>query len=78
VAAVAARYARHRIEDGDKSEAWWPRLHSFAIGLKGSPDLAAAEVAAKMLGTVHHGFEYSSVRISLRRSYRLATRSADA
>ncbi|TKS53722.1 asparagine synthase B [Luteimonas yindakuii] len=59
VAAVAARYARHRVEDGDRSEAWWPRLHSFAIGLKGSPDLAAAEIAARALGTVHHGFEYS-------------------
>ena len=59
VAAVAARYARHRIEDGDKTEAWWPRLHSFAIGLKGSPDLAAAEIAAAALGTVHHGFEYT-------------------
>lgn len=59
VAAVAARYARNRIEDGGQSEAWWPRLHSFAIGLKGSPDLAAAKVAAEMLGTVHHGFEYT-------------------
>ncbi len=59
VAAVAARYARHRIEEDDKAEAWWPRLHSFAIGLKGSPDLAAAEIAAAALGTVHHGFEYS-------------------
>ena len=59
VAAVAARYARNRIEDGDTTEAWWPRLHSFAIGLKGSPDLAAAKVAAEMLGTVHHGFEYT-------------------
>jgi len=59
VAAVAARYARHRIEDGDRSEAWWPRLHSFAIGLKGSPDLAAAQIAAAALDTVHHGFEYS-------------------
>ncbi len=59
VAAVAARYARHRIEEDDKSEAWWPRLHSFAIGLKGSPDLAAAEIAAEAIGTVHHGFEYS-------------------
>lgn len=59
VAAVAARYARHRVEDGDRSEAWWPRLHSFAIGLAGSPDLAAAEVAAAALGTVHHGFEYT-------------------
>jgi len=59
VAAVAARYARKRIEEDDQSEAWWPRLHSFAIGLKGSPDLAAAQIAADMLGTVHHGFEYT-------------------
>ena len=59
VTAVAARYARHRIEEDDKSEAWWPRLHSFAIGLKGSPDLAAAAIAARALDTVHHGFEYS-------------------
>ena len=59
VAAVAARYARRRIEDNDNSEAWWPRLHSFAIGLEGSPDLAAAEIAAEALGTVHHGFTYT-------------------
>jgi asparagine synthase (glutamine-hydrolysing) len=59
VAAVAARYARNRIEDGDTTEAWWPRLHSFAIGLKDSPDLAAAKIAAEQLGTVHHGFEYT-------------------
>lgn len=59
VAAVAARYARRRIEEDDQSEAWWPRLHSFAIGLQGSPDLAAAEIAAEALGTVHHGFTYT-------------------
>lgn len=59
VTAVAARYARHRIEENDQTEAWWPRLHSFAIGLAGSPDLAAAEIAAEALGTVHHGFEYT-------------------
>jgi asparagine synthase (glutamine-hydrolysing) len=59
VAACAARFARQRVEDDDRGEAWWPRLHSFAIGLAGSPDLAAAEVAAKALGTVHHGFVYS-------------------
>jgi asparagine synthase (glutamine-hydrolysing) len=58
VAACAARFARQRGEDDDRGEAWWPRLHSFAIGLDGSPDLAAAEVAAKALGTVHHGFTY--------------------
>ena len=59
VAAVAARFARKRVEEDDTSEAWWPRLHSFAIGLEGSPDLAAAQVAADALGTVHHGFRYT-------------------
>ncbi|MBS0200628.1 MAG: asparagine synthase B [Proteobacteria bacterium] len=59
VAACAAKFARQRIEDDDRGEAWWPRLHSFAIGLEGSPDLAAAQVAADALGTVHHGFTYT-------------------
>ncbi|EIL90241.1 asparagine synthetase B [Rhodanobacter fulvus Jip2] len=59
VAACAAQFARERIEDNDRSEAWWPRLHSFAIGLEGSPDLAAAQIAADALGTVHHGFIYT-------------------
>ncbi|KJV37123.1 asparagine synthase B [Luteibacter yeojuensis] len=59
VAAVAAGFARRRVEDDDRGEAWWPRLHSFAIGLEGSPDLKAAEVAAEALGTVHHGFVYT-------------------
>jgi len=59
VAACAARFARRRVEDDDRAEAWWPRLHSFAIGLEGSPDLAAAQVAADALGTVHHGFVYT-------------------
>ena len=59
VAAIAARHARKRIEEDERTEAWWPRLHSFAIGLKQSPDLAAAEIAARALGTVHHGFEYT-------------------
>ncbi len=58
VAACAARFARQRVEDDDRGEAWWPRLHSFAIGLDGSPDLAAAAIAAKAIGTVHHGFTY--------------------
>ena len=59
VAACAARFARRRVEDDDGSEAWWPRLHSFAIGLEGSPDLAAARIAADALGTMHHGFTYT-------------------
>lgn len=59
VAACAVRYARERVEDDDRSEAWWPRVHSFAIGLDGSPDLAAARLAADALGTVHHAFVYT-------------------
>ena len=59
VAACAARFARRRIEEDDRAEAWWPRLHSFAIGLEGSPDLAAAAVAATAVGTVHHGFRFT-------------------
>ncbi|KGQ20671.1 Asparagine synthetase [Lysobacter dokdonensis DS-58] len=59
VAACAALHARRRIEDDDRSEAWWPRLHSFAIGLADSPDLAAAQIAADAIGTVHHGFTYT-------------------
>ncbi len=59
VAACAARFARRRVDEDDRGEAWWPRLHSFAIGLEGSPDLAAAQVAADALGTVHHGFTYT-------------------
>ena len=59
IAAVAQRYARHRIEDDDRTEAWWPRLHSFCIGLEGSPDLAAARLVADHIGTVHHQFQFT-------------------
>ncbi|MEE4303654.1 MAG: asparagine synthase B [Wenzhouxiangella sp.] len=59
IAAIAKRYADHRVESDDTEEAWWPRLHSFAIGLDGSPDLAAARIAAKAIGTQHHEFHYS-------------------
>jgi len=58
-AALARRHAARRVESGGRDEAWWPRLHSFCIGLEGSPDLAAAETAAEALGTVHHGFTYT-------------------
>lgn len=59
VAAVAARFAARRIEEDDQSPAWWPRLHSFAIGLEGSPDLDAAAAAAAHIGTVHHAFHFT-------------------
>ena len=59
IAAVAARYARKRIEDNDQAEAWWPRLHSFSVGLEDSPDMAVAKRVAAHLGTVHHAFVYT-------------------
>jgi len=59
IAAVAARYSHRRIEDGGETEAWWPRLHTFAIGLEGSPDLARAQEVADHIGSVHHGFVYT-------------------
>ena len=57
--AICHKFYRRRIEEEDQSEAWWPQLHSFAIGLEGSPDLAAAATAAAAIGTVHHPFEFS-------------------
>ena len=59
IGALAAGFAGKRVESGDSEAAWWPRLHSFAIGLSGSPDLAAAKRAAEGIGTVHHGFEFT-------------------
>lgn len=52
--AIAKKYAEKRIESGDTESAWWPQLHSFAIGLEGSPDLAAAKLVADHLKTIHH------------------------
>lgn len=57
--ALAKKYADKRIETGDRENAWYPRLHSFAVGLEGSPDLAAAKKVAKHLDTVHHEIEFS-------------------
>ena len=54
ISAITKKYAARRIEDDERSEAWWPQLHSFAVGLEGSPDLAAAKQVANHLGTVHH------------------------
>lgn len=59
IAALAAKHATMRVEDHEQSPAWWPRLHSFAIGLEGSPDLLAAQTAADHIGTVHHGMTFT-------------------
>lgn len=59
ISAVAQKYASRRVESDDRERAWWPQLHSFAVGLKGAPDLAAARKVAEHIGTVHHEINYT-------------------
>ncbi|WP_299189679.1 asparagine synthase B [uncultured Aquimarina sp.] len=57
--AIAKKYSEKRIESGDTKEAWWPQLHSFSVGLEGSPDLAAAQKVADHIGTIHHEIKFT-------------------
>ena len=57
--ALAKLYAAKRVESDDEQAAWWPQLHSFAVGLEGSPDLAAAQKVADHIGTVHHEIKFT-------------------
>ena len=59
ISAIAEKYSAMRIEDDSRTRAWWPRLHSFAVGLKGAPDLAKARLVAEHIGTVHHEINYT-------------------
>jgi asparagine synthase (glutamine-hydrolysing) len=59
VSAIAKKYAQKRIESDDTSEAWYPQLHSFAVGLEGSPDLAAAQKVADHIKTIHHEIKFT-------------------
>lgn len=59
ISAITESYAERRIETDSQSRAWWPRLHSFAVGLKGAPDLAKARQVADYIGTVHHEINYT-------------------
>lgn len=59
IAAITKKFASKRIETDDKQQAWYPQLHSFAIGLAGSPDLAAARKAAEHIGSVHHEINFT-------------------
>jgi len=59
ISAITESYAERRIETDSRSRAWWPRLHSFAVGLKGAPDLAKARLVADYIGTVHHEINYT-------------------
>ena len=59
ISAIAEKFSENRIEDNDNTRAWWPRLHSFAVGLKGAPDLEKAKMVADHIGTVHHEINYT-------------------
>lgn len=59
ISAITQSYSERRIEDNSQTKAWWPRLHSFAVGLKGAPDLAKARMVADHIGTVHHEINYT-------------------
>ncbi len=59
ISAVAGKYAEGRVETEGRETAWWPRLHSFAVGLKGAPDLIKAREVANHIGTVHHEINYT-------------------
>ena len=57
--AIAKKYSQKRIESDDTKDAWWPQLHSFSVGLEGSPDLAAAQIVADHIGTIHHEIKFT-------------------
>ncbi|WP_437921636.1 asparagine synthase B [Sphingobacterium sp. LRF_L2] len=59
IAAVTKKFASKRIETGGKEDAWYPQLHSFAVGLQGAPDLIAAQKAADHIGTIHHEINFT-------------------
>lgn len=59
IAGIARKYAQRRVEEHDLKDAWWPQLHSFAIGLRGSPDLKAAKEVSDFIGSVHHEFHFT-------------------
>ena len=59
ISAIAQKYSSRRVETGDTQGAWWPQLHSFAVGLKGAPDLSKAAEVARHIGTVHHEINYT-------------------
>ena len=59
ISAIAKQFAAKRIETDGQKDAWWPQLHSFAVGLEGSPDLAKAREVADFIGTVHHEIHYT-------------------
>ncbi|MDQ8155001.1 MAG: asparagine synthase B [Gemmatimonadota bacterium] len=59
VASIAAKYRDRRVEDDDTGPAWWPRIHSFAVGLEGAPDLGPARLVAEAIGAIHHEIHFT-------------------
>jgi asparagine synthase (glutamine-hydrolysing) len=59
ISAIAKKYSSKRIENDGEQDAWWPQLHSFAVGLEGSPDLVAAKKVADHIGTIHHEIHFT-------------------
>jgi len=54
IASIVKKFSKKRIESNNKNDAWWPQIHSFAIGLKNSPDLIASKKVSEYLKTIHH------------------------
>ena len=59
ISSVVKKFSKKRVESNQKKDAWWPQIHSFAVGLKDSPDLKAANKVSKHLGTVHHEIHFT-------------------
>ncbi|GKU93409.1 hypothetical protein SLEP1_g7002 [Rubroshorea leprosula] len=55
VASITARY----LAGTKAARQWGAQLHSFCVGLEGSPDLKSAKEVADYLGTVHHEFHFT-------------------
>lgn len=59
VAAVAAKYAERRVETDGAEQAWWPRIHSFSVGLPDAPDTKYAKKVAEYIGCQHHEINFT-------------------
>ena len=59
ISAIAMKYAKQSNELSGTQNTWGPQLHSFAVGLIGSPDLAAAQKVANHIGTIHHEITFT-------------------
>jgi asparagine synthase (glutamine-hydrolysing) len=63
VASLVVKHSKMRVETDSKEEAWYPRIHTFAVGMKDSPDLKYAREVAHHLGTAHHEIIFTAEEI---------------